>query len=730
MTAVDGGWVVYNLPDCQNCAKDQLQDGDVITKIGDLSYEANVFLAPFYGYSEGDLLDLDVYRSGSAYHVSFQMPETTPTQRLAKLLIFLFWLPFWLCSSWLAYFASDSRSILMSLMFSIYSVWMSAGLDSSAFVVGSSVAVHVTTWLLVPLTAHVHWTSPYPFRSLGRQWLALLYGLFGLLAVAEIFQEMPRQVFSIGTVLMVVIPILLLAAHQDKAFLNAKRLMSLGVVTLTVPLVTWLFISFASTSVGNAEVSAVSFILVGGAALLALPVFPVLYVYANYRQYLPALVEQRVWRVLVMLVYISLMMVAITAAISVAGATFLLDDDAVSLSLITSTVIAIAVALGTSSAQSWMKRFTYGNFEKNIARASEELSFQMTELAEAEQLEQFLSSRIHPILGVYYSAFYLVGSELTLRFVTGGVSAPDKLRANDMLISTLGKYQAKGHRSLPWVRLSLPLLVQQELVGVWLLGARENDDFYSASHIQQLQSLANQVAAVVEMRRQQREIERQVVTIVAKEKEAALGRVVTSVAHQFRNPLQVIMGALEADNNYERPDKEWLELAYERARMLADVVRSIQRFAQVDSDNPQVLVDVEAAIDEALLLISHLLKERGIVVRKTAEHNIFVHLGASDLTQVILNLLENASDAQQSGEIVIDAQGRGNTVLISVRDVGQGIPEGELDRVFEPLFSTKQGLGLGLWIARSIIERGSGTIDVSSERGRGSTFTIKLPKAT
>jgi len=728
MMVTESGWMIYDQTACDGCS---VQAGDIVLSIEGLTYEPDTFLAPFAGYESGDVLALEVLRDGEIIDAALRIPTPDISDVFVKFLIFVFWAPFWLSAAWLAYYAPiDTKTITMTAMFSVYAVWVVAGLVSSAFVPAASVVVHVATWMLVPITVHTHWISPSPLRWQIPRWMSIgFYTVFLLLCIAELFRAIPRQLFTIGTVLMVVSPFVLLAFHRDKSYLNARRMMFMGVITLTVPLITWLAISFNTET--TSSTSSINMLLVGGSALLALPVFPLLYVYANYRQYFSALMEQRLWNVLVMLVYISVILVAITAAITVAGRSLLLDDQAINLSLLTSTIIGVAVALGTNSAQSWMRRFTYGDFETHINRASVEFSAQMTELTGPSDLEDFLSSRTHSLLRVTASALYLASPELSLKYAVGQVDSPAVLQSNDGIVSTLGQYRPFDEGgSLPWVRLSIPLLVEKDLVGVWLLGARENDDFYASSHIKQLQALGNQIAAVVEMRRQQREIERQVATIVSKEKEAALGRVVTSVAHQFRNPLQVIMGALEADNNYHKPDKEWLSLAYQRAERLSDVVRSIQRFAKSDPESERVeRIDVQEAIEEAVLLIEHRMKEQGISLVFQPGASGFVEMGASELTQVVLNLLENASDAQHSGDIVIKTNQQNGAVTISVHDQGAGITQEDLERIFEPLYTTKNGLGLGLWITRSIIERNRGTISAKSILGKGSVFTIKLPKA-
>lgn len=727
MTATDKGLVIYDQPECDVCS---LETGDIVVSIEGVAYEPGVFLAPFAGFTNGDVVNLSVLRGGEQVEAQLRLPTSDGSEVFVKLLVFVFWVPFWLSAAWLAYFAPlDKRAITMAAMFSVYAVWVVAGLVSSAFVSAASVVVHVATWLLVPLTVHVHWVSPSPLHWRVPRWTAVgFYGVFAVLVVAELFQMVPRQLFTIGTILMVLAPFVLLPLHRDKARLNARRMMLMGVVTLTVPLVTWLLISFNTET--NSSASSVNLMLVGGSALLALPVFPLLYTYANYRQNFSARMEQRLWSVLVMLVYISMILVAITAAITVTGRSLMIEDKAINLSLITSTIIGVAVALGTNSAQSWMKRFTYGDFEARINLASVRFSTQMTELTAPGDLEAFLATETHAQLGVTTSALYLASPELLLKYVVGAGNAPESISPNNGIIAGLGKYRPYVvGSSLPWARLCVPLLVEKDLVGVWLLGPRENDDFYAAGHIQQLQALGNQVAAVVEMRRQQREIERQVATLLVKEKEAALGRVVTSVAHQFRNPLQVIMGALEADNDYRKPENEWLVLAYQRAERLSDVVRSIQRFATINDPGSEAAqrIDVQEAVKEAMLLIEHRLKEQGITLVQDGCEPCFVMMGASELTQAVLNLLENASDAQAGGCIHIEARQQNGTVTLRVRDEGQGIAAGDIERVFEPLYTTKNGLGLGLWITRSIIERNRGAICAQSVLGKGSIFTITLP---
>lgn len=716
VTASENGWLVYRL------AEDgSLWNNDVITRIGEQDYNPSIFIAPFSGYRGGDVVALEVVRGGETVIVDYRLPEDSLVDRVTRMMIFLFWSPFWACGFWICRKAlADSRSALMSALFFLYAMWMASGLVSSTFVSSASVIVHAATWVLVPLSIHTHWLFPYPLSGVSRVKVGALYAFFVILGVAEIFRILPRQVFVVGTVIMVAAPLVLLALHTDKTCLYSRRLMFLGVFTLTIPLVAWLVISFVSVLY---EPSPAAWVMVGGVALLAIPVYPLLYTYANYRHLLSAKAEKRLWQGSAMAVYICLTLVVVATAISVAGAVQRLATEVVSLSLITGFVVAISASLGVGSAQSWMHRFTFGDFDARIVQAVTAFSAQMTELTEGRMLESSLLALAKTELGIQECAVYLTMPKLELSAASGG-APPQTIAPTSEVLRVLGRYHHEGFPEMPWVRLSVPLLVQQRLVGIWLLGPRQHDGFYSSSHVAQLRSLGNQVAAVVELRRQQREIEKQALVVAAKEKEAALGRVVASIAHQFRNPLQVIMGAIEADNQYEKPDREWLRVAYERAAQLTDVVRSIQRFASDEEVGATGRGDVNKAIEEAALLIARRMKEQGITMEHKGARDLFVAMGPSELTQVVMNLLENASEAQSGGKVVVTSTKQKDEVLITVADEGEGIVD--VERIFEPLYTTKHGLGLGLWIARSIIERNRGSIQAGNSE-KGAVFTVTLP---
>jgi signal transduction histidine kinase len=142
-------------------------------------------------------------------------------------------------------------------------------------------------------------------------------------------------------------------------------------------------------------------------------------------------------------------------------------------------------------------------------------------------------------------------------------------------------------------------------------------------------------------------------------------------------------------------------------------------------------LDVSKALDDTLTLFQHYEKYRGrIAVERHDEKDLWVQMDGDHLQQILLNLLLNAAEAigEKSGTIRVKAyrDQEGHTRL-SVRDDGEGMEESRIKNIFDPFFTTKsKGTGLGLSIVLRIIEAYNGQINVKSEKGAGSIFTVIL----
>jgi two-component system NtrC family sensor kinase len=145
-------------------------------------------------------------------------------------------------------------------------------------------------------------------------------------------------------------------------------------------------------------------------------------------------------------------------------------------------------------------------------------------------------------------------------------------------------------------------------------------------------------------------------------------------------------------------------------------------------------LDVNQVIEEILFLIEkQLLKERISLERCLAPELPKVMGSANHLGQVLLNLLTNAREAMPvGGSLRVESRlgSDGDDIEILIADTGKGIPEEHLEQIFDPFFTTREGgTGLGLSISYGIVKEHGGALNVQSEVGKGTTFTITLPSA-
>lgn len=237
-----------------------------------------------------------------------------------------------------------------------------------------------------------------------------------------------------------------------------------------------------------------------------------------------------------------------------------------------------------------------------------------------------------------------------------------------------------------------------------------------------------------------RELVRRQELLVQTHKLQAIGTLTAGVAHELNNPINNLM--LTADSLQEDyaqlSDAERLELAAdmvhesERAR---DIVRNLLDFARKTDVDLQPL-DVEQLIADTLQLAANQVKLAGVRVRGELEENLPpVHGDRQQLTQVFLNLVLNAIDAMKAGgTLTIDVQKSSDrdAVEISFADTGPGIQRHQLDKIFDPFFSTKKqgkGTGLGLSVSLGIVKQHGGDIRAASRDGEGAVFTVSLPVA-
>ena len=217
------------------------------------------------------------------------------------------------------------------------------------------------------------------------------------------------------------------------------------------------------------------------------------------------------------------------------------------------------------------------------------------------------------------------------------------------------------------------------------------------------------------------------------ERLATIGKVAGGIAHELRNPLNVVKTSVYFILNAKNASPEKIQTHLQRIERqvgVADgVITALNDFARLPV--PQMdRVDVESCLKDVLEVTT---VPRSIAVEWSIASPSPVVLGDRAQLQIVFsNLVRNARDAMpEGGRLYLRASPNGDQVEIQVQDTGVGIPPENLSRILEPLYSTKaKGIGLGLSIAQEIVSRHHGTMRVSSQQGVGSTFAIRLPSAS
>jgi signal transduction histidine kinase len=234
--------------------------------------------------------------------------------------------------------------------------------------------------------------------------------------------------------------------------------------------------------------------------------------------------------------------------------------------------------------------------------------------------------------------------------------------------------------------------------------------------------------ANMELRRAQEQL-------VRSERLTAIGQLAGGVGHELRNPL----GAIKNAAYYIREKLATSELAQREPRVMEflsimddeinaanKIINDLLGFSRVGkpSVSPTQIKDV---IEDAL---SHTTIPEGIELIKKLDAGLpQIEIDASQIQQVLVNIISNAVQAMpEEGKLIIGTRDNEGFLEVEIADTGCGIPEETIDKIFDPLFTTKaKGIGLGLAVCKAIIDRHGGEIEVKSQVGKETTFIIKLP---
>jgi len=384
----------------------------------------------------------------------------------------------------------------------------------------------------------------------------------------------------------------------------------------------------------------------------------------------------------------------------------------------------------------------------------------MTFILDQEELLQSVVRNVAELMGLEGASIF-VANEVTgnfeLRAHTGAALPDDSILPEDSaIINNLRKskkpfMQEEMERILPQKEmvkieadlsplaavLMIPLVSEDELIGVFALGEKVSKEMFSHLDIELLETLANQIALILNYRRMEAQMSQQ-------QKLLGLGTMAAGIGHEIGNAIVSVQTFLQLFPE-RRLDKEFYEqfgkTALEDSQRVAKLVDMMRKLAQTHSGTSEFKpLDIRMVVEQAALLLRKALDKKNVKIIKRYQEVPEVRGDESLLLMAFLNLFRNSLDfLPAGGEIAISLSNQEKVrlgpkgkpeqcVRIEISDNGPGIAKENLARIFEPFFTTRhEGIGLGLSMVHRVIEEHGGNIAVDSQVGKGATFTIHLP---
>ena len=288
--------------------------------------------------------------------------------------------------------------------------------------------------------------------------------------------------------------------------------------------------------------------------------------------------------------------------------------------------------------------------------------------------------------------------------------------------------------------LCIPLMVKGRLIAIFSLDNKMSGDKFTSEDLELLSTVANQAAIAIENAKLYQEMREMEKNLHRADKLTALGTLASSIAHEIRNPLVSIKTFTQlAPRKFNSQDflDKFQTIVPEELERMETILNQLLSFGR--PSQPEFYpISVEEVIDSILTLMNTELSKSNIEVIKLYGKNVpQIMADGEQLKQVFMNIVLNAIQAMPEGgdlriitgleQEFIDSD---TSVFVAIKfeDTGCGIPQENLNDLFNPFFTTKNGgSGLGLSISHRIIKEHSGHINVESKEGEGTTFTVKLP---
>ncbi|MEZ4517299.1 MAG: hypothetical protein R3C44_10850 [Chloroflexota bacterium] len=466
---------------------DQLYEGDVLQQVGDISWEmyrTDQTQPLFENASPGESVTIQVLRDGEEQTVNWIIPGVNTTELLFRL-VDIWWLPyfFWLAGlgTVLVIRPVDIRRTLLIAFFYLTALWLILGTTGSSHLWYSATLFRASIWLTIPIYLHLHWVFPAQLAKVSSKVWWPIYGGAILLALAELGQLLPPNLYPIGLLIALGGSLVLLIAHFVLRKSQRRDIGILLVLVLFAFLPTLILLGFWVTDT-PLPITALGFI-----ALLGLPGG---YFYVAYRGQ-PGWPQLRVNRLVSLYLFLMLVFViavVVTPLVAHTG----LDSASVPIAIL----IALATALVTSVGYPPFSRFIERQLldmpytpEQLVALYATRIT---TRLSTAD-LVDLLRNEVLPTLQVRQSAMLQLQPDGRTRTIyrqgLPDVELPDSNLIGQLLTGNDAVTDAPS-----WLKFRLPLKLDGEPIGIWLFGRRDPDDAYPEGIVRLLEVLSHQTS--------------------------------------------------------------------------------------------------------------------------------------------------------------------------------------------------------------------------------------------
>ena len=681
-----------------------IQEDDRILSVEDVTWQefrGNLYQPLFKNVVAGQIVTIVVERDGTITSIEWVIPGWNATEVQGRLLD-VWWLAY---AFYLAGLATsvlirpkDLRWWLLLLFYYLTAIWLLVGTVSSHHIWWSALILRATLWLCVPIYIHLHWLFPIPLKKLPVYiWVALYLGGI-ILTLAEGLSLLPLNAYFVGALvaLCATVLIMLLRYRLRPSQRNVLRLLVVTVILAIVPLITIVAIRLTSTQPS-----------IGALALLTLPALPAIYFYTAYRHPVGWL-ELRANRVVSLYLFLLLLTAPITLIFAFLQNYF--SDNSLLFNVLIVLGTVLLTLIGFRPFQRFVEQHLLGipiRYEEIVEHFTKRIITSMN----TQQLMRVLQDEIVPSFLIQQSALLQFSYQgqveaLYVNGVTKADAAIDIDWSTHKDISKGSGLPAHIKEQLSWVHLALPLYIDIEMIGLWLLGKHDPDDEYRPGEVSLLTLLANQISIALTNLRQTEQLQALYKSSIDHQ-EAEKANLARLLHDEILNNLALLSKTVMETNPH-------LRLTYESL---------VSRIRQTIVTLRPTLLDfgLWAALDE-LLDYLHQLHRKEVDILFTVRDAKFRYPVEVEqhLLRIVQLAVENAIRHAQARVIEVKGELRAEYVQITITDDGTGF---ELNAPLD-LIQLRYNNHFGLSNMYERCELIQAKLQITSEVKQGTAVTV------